>query len=200
MSPISFRVMTSWISGLAVLLLVNVAAADPQPVNPQPAPNALKPGLAVTYYYGFNRHINEVAKRIESEDGEVGEPLAWLNYRSGSDLVLTSDKYDGVGAHIQGLIHFDEVGTYAFAIESNDGVRFSVSDEMLIEDPDVHADQWSNVATVDIKTAGWYPMEVLYFERKNTSTLRLVWKKPPADESQEFSPVPEAAFAHTAGE
>ena len=196
MSPIHFRVMTSWIAGLAALFLVNVAAADLHPLNPQPDPNALKPGLAVTYYYGFYRRINQVAKKIESEDGEVGEPLPQLNYRSGNDLVLTSSQYDGVGARIQGLIHLDEVGTYEFAIESNDGVRFSISGEILIEDPDVHPDQWSSVVTVDIKTAGWYPMEVLYFERRNTSTLRLFWKTPSADEAQALSAVPEAAFAH----
>ena len=182
--------------GLGVALITQVAWAEVQPLSPQPQPDQLKPGLAVDYYYGFYRHIDNLVHKMKKGGGEAGQPLPMLNYRVGPDKVLTSDRDDGVGAHIHGLIHLEEAGTYAFAVESNDGVRLSVGGKELIEDPDVHPDQWSNVKTVDVQTPGWYRLEILYFERKNTSTLRLVWRKPTAPESEQLSLVPESAYAH----
>lgn len=172
------------------------AEADVTPLSPQPATDALHPGLAVTYYYDFYRHVDHVVEKMETASGIDGEPLPALNYRVGTGIVLSADRNDGVGAHIRWLINLDQPGTYWFALESNDGVRFTLGGETLIEDPDVHADQWSNVATVVVTEPGWYPVELLYFDHKNTSTLRLVWKNPKIGESGKFKPVPEKCFAH----
>lgn len=181
-------------------LLSSGASAEITPLSPQPDEGALQPGLAVTYYYDFYRHIDHIVKKMNSESGVDGEPLPALNYRVGTGIVLSADRNDGVGAHIRGVINLDQPGTYWFALESNDGVRFALGGEILLEDPDVHADQWSNVATVEVTEPGWYPVELLYFERKNTSTLRLVWKNPEIGESGKFKPVPEKCFAHLESE
>ena len=167
---------------------------------PQPDDSTLSPGLGVTYYWGLNNFIYNLLQRMDHSAGTPGEPLPQLNYKSGHDTVLTSGKHDGVGAHIVGYIKLDAPGTYQFAIESNDGVRFALNEVVLIEDPDVHPDQWSNVAVAQISTPGWYPLEVLYFEKKNTATLRLVWKKPGTAEDDEMTPVPGEVFAHVAAQ
>ena len=189
-----------WRTTLCAFALLGLAPAtaggEVSLLSPQPDAAMLKPGLGVTYYYDYYKHINQVVRKIKRDQGIPGEPLPWLNYRVGADIVLTADRDDGVGAHIQGLIHLDEKGTYLFALQSNDGVRLSIGGEQLLEDPGVHVDSWSEVATVEVTEPGWYPLEVLYFERRNTSTLRLVWKNPTIGKSGEFVPVPEKAYAH----
>jgi hypothetical protein len=109
--------------------------------------------------------------------------------------VLTSDGDDGVGAEITGLIHLAEPGFYSFAVRSNDGFRLWIGGEQILEDPDVHADRYSDIAEFQVTTPGWYPLRMLYFERKNTSTLELYWL-PPSLDVDSMPLVPAEVLAH----
>ena len=181
----------------AVALWAPAAGAVPQAADPQPAAEALRPGLAVSYYYSYFRHIDELIDWQDYKDGEPGPALPRVDYRVGMDNVLTSQVGDGVGAEITGLIHLEQSGTYAFAVQSNDGVRLEIGGELVVEDPDVHADRFSNVVELEVPAAGWYPIRILYFERKNTSTLELYWR-PPGQDGGSLDLVPAAALAHLA--
>jgi len=184
------------------LLIVTLTALFPaialgqmvEPVEPQPAPEDLKPGLEVCYMYELVRHINEMVEFEASKECAPGEPLTELNSSVGLKNVLTSTGRDGVMAKITGLIHLDQPGTYAFAFQSNDGVRLEIDDYMVLEDPDVHADQWSDIGMVHAETPGWVPITIRYFERKNTSTLRFYWQKPGTEGTMPL--VPAEALAH----
>lgn len=180
------------------MLCLTALAADPQPIalSPQPAAQALKPGLTVDYYYGYFNWIDELLDAVSSQDPDPGPVLPMLNYRTGSENVLTSKKDDGVGARILGLIHFDEAGEYALVTQSNDGVRVVVGGVRIIEDPDVHSDQYSRIANISISEPGWFPLEIHYFEKKNTSTLKLLWKKPSSAKDADMTVVPAQAYAH----
>jgi PA14 domain len=160
------------------------------PVDPQPAAGALQPGLAVNYLEVKVRHVDEVEAEGE---GEPGPPLPQLNYQSGAGNVLTSEHADFVGARIRGFIKFDQPGRWLMATQSNDGVRVRIADQVVIEDPDVHSDQFSRNAELNIATPGWYKLEVTYFERKSTSTLQLYWQPPG---TSEFEIVPATAFGY----
>lgn len=179
----------------ASLLLLSAPAAaesfsDLKPVTPQPAADSVAPGLAVNYVFTMVRHVDD----IESEGpGEPGEVLPELNYQSGPGNVLTSDRSDGVGALIRGFIKFPEPGRWLMVAQSNDGVRVRVAGTVVIEDPDVHSDQYSANAEINVAEPGWYELAVTYFERKSTSTLRLMWQPPG---KTEFEVVPADAFAH----
>ena len=156
----------------------------------------LADGLAVSYYlYEIFNHVDEFAHR-SPEDGEKGPPLLVVNYHTGYDNVLTSPTDDGVGAHISGYIHLAKSGTYQFAFESNDGVRLHLNGEFVLEDPDVHADQFSEVVNVEVANAGWYPITIWYFEKRNTSTLRLYWREPGAAPDSDMEIVPGKALRH----
>ncbi|MEM7224683.1 MAG: PA14 domain-containing protein [Pseudomonadota bacterium] len=184
--------------GAFLLLAGPVSAASPQPLSPQPAADDLAPGLAVDYYYSFFRHIDELIEWQDYKDGDPGEPILQLDYRVGMDKVLTSEVDNGVGAEISGLIHLEKTGTYAFTAQSNDGVRLEIGGVLVLEDPDVHADRYSMMGPLEVTTPGWYPIKVLYFERKNTSTLELYWQPPGQDGSMEL--VPAEVFAHLKSE
>jgi len=162
---------------------------------PQPLEGTVAQGLKVRYYYHLFRHIDELVNWREYDKGEAGAPLTGLNYRNGDEYVLTSKAADGVGAHIVGMIYLADPGLYAFATQSNDGVRVSLGGKMIIDDPDVHSDRYSDPVEVEIATAGWYPIEVLYFERKVTATLRLFWLQPDEEEGS-MTVVPPEVFAY----
>jgi hypothetical protein len=154
----------------------------------------LKPGLAVCYIYEFVRHVDAFAEWEKHRKCEPGAPLAKLDSRVGNRKVLTSSSDDGVMAKITGFIHLDKAGSYKFAFESNDGVRLTIDGEMIVEDPDVHADQYSDVGTMEVAKPGWYPLAIDYFERKGTSTLRFYWRQPDAEGPMPL--VPAEVLAH----
>lgn len=171
-----------------------VKATDIAPIEPQPDDGALKPGLAVSYFYGDYREIDTLYEQMNSEDGGGGEPLPGLNYRTQEGKnVLTSTFGKFVGAHITGFLKFPEAGAYTLTVTSNDGVRFHLDGKMLHEDPDVHPDRESEAIEVSIAKPGWVALDIGYFQRKGSSALILKWKGPAGGE---LAPVPEEFFAH----
>ena len=161
-----------------------------KPVNPAPTGDGTAAGLAVEYVRVKVRHVDEV--EIAGK-GSPGEPIPALDYNSGDGEVLTSGKDDEVGARISGYMHFPEAGKYIMTIQSNDGVRFKLDDQLVIEDPDVHSDQYSPYVDVNIDEPGWYPLYIVYFERKGTATLELYWQPPG---TANFALVPAEMFRH----
>lgn len=183
-------------AGLVLLMPAAAFAQMVQPADPQPNEEELKPGLAVCYINEFVRHIDEMVEVEGKKECVPGEPLTELDWSTGAKNVLTSSRRDGVLAKITGMIHLKEPGTYAFVFESNDGVRLEIDDYMVVEDPDVHSDQWSDIGYVQAEAAGWYPITIRYFERKSTSTLRFHWQEPGAEGTMPLVPV--EVLAHVA--
>ncbi len=165
---------------LAALCVVPLSASAEtpitglQPANPPPAADKLAPGLAVNYQYGIINRIGEL-----NEKGKViGAPLTHLTWNAGAGNVLTSDRADGVQAHIFGFIRFAAAGTYVFEVNSNDGVRLEIGGKRIWEDGDVHPDRLSPPIPVQVPAPGLYPIKILYFEKRNTSTLEVFWAPP----------------------
>ena len=196
--PAGYIFMAAAVSAFFWAVAPAALAADPvtglAPLAPQPEKDKLKPGLAVTYYFNIFNYINEISEFAKIQKGVRGKPIPMLNYKVGPGKVLTSDRVNGVGADIRGLMHFAKPGTYTIAMQSNDGVRLEIGGKQIILDPKVHVDRFSPLVRVRVNQAGWYPISILYFEKRNTSTLELYWIKPKEDTSLKF--VPSTAFAH----
>ena len=180
----------------ALLIMVPIAGAETltglKAAEPQPSAGQLAPGLAVGYVYGRFNHINE----FMNMKFEPGRPLPHLDWRMGDGAVLTSPARDQVGALITGFIRFEKPGTYGFDVTSNDGVRVEIGGKLLYEDPSVHADDTSDRIDVKVEQPGWYPVKILYYEKKGTATLVLRWVPSGSDAKAKLTPVPAAAFAH----
>ena len=191
-----FRLVVTASAALATLCLAFGAAANSlQRLEPQPAADELQQGLSVVYHFNFFRHVREIDEWKKYREGTPGPVIPQLNYNVGQGDVLTSGKAEGVGAEISGLIHLDKPGTYAFAVQSNDGVRVEIGGLKVIEDPDVHADRFSDIVQVEVAEPGWYPLNIVYFERKNTSTLEFYWQ-PPGVAPGTMPLVPAEVLAH----
>lgn len=177
------------IGAAAILLGVVAACAGPRdsagpsatpaassgviaPANPQPT--GLKPGLAVNIYFADFGHVDEVVDIASRKDPLVGEPLADLSFRSSGKVLGT--KFDNlVGAVITGYVRFPEARGYRLRVVSNDGVRVTLSGQTIYEDPKPHPDRTLGPVDVEIPEAGWYPIEVVWFERKGSHALQLAW-------------------------
>ena len=182
------RRLASIVLGLALALLGDHAGLAQAPAKPQPTAEQLQPGLAVGYSIGYIQRLAEVRTPARRD----APPLPKLDY-VGDKNVMTSDYGEGVGADIEGFIKIDAPGTWKFQVNSNDGVRVTLGGKKILEDDYVHSDRMSKVAEVEIKEPGWYPLNVLYFQRKGTYALQLFWEKPGGG-AQEV--VPAEAFAH----
>jgi hypothetical protein len=180
---------------LGVMIPLGTAMAGPtitgvRLAEPQPTGDQLAPGLAVQYTYAIMNYIGEMKGR----KFESGPPLTHLDWRMGSGIVLTSKAREGVGAIITGLIRFDTPGVYGFDVTSNDGVRLEIGGQRIHEDPGVHSDTTSDRIDVKIDQPGWYPIQIMYFQKRYTATLVVRWIGP--GETGKLTPVPPAALAH----
>jgi RNase P/RNase MRP subunit p29 len=160
------------------------------PWTPQPEADQLHPGLAVTYSYGRQVHVDDIEVL---RNPVIGKPLENIAHRTIDGNVLTSTQAMMVAAHIRGLIRFEAAGTYVFRIESNDGVKAKVGGRQIWVDPEIHPNRWSAPIPVVIDVPGWYEMWINYYQKKGTSALQLVWTTP---DSIEETHVPAGAFSH----
>lgn len=167
--------------------------ATPQPVQPQPDAAALKDGLAVTYFNATYESIDDFWGWMGYREGVVGPPLTGLEYRTGKGNVLTSDSKDQVGAEISGLLLLPAAGSYQLSVTTNDGVRIHLGGARVHDDPAVGKDRTRESAPFEISQPGWYPLEIWYFEKRGTSTLKIQWKTP---ESDGFTSIPGADLKH----
>jgi hypothetical protein len=163
---------------LAVVVTLGGAAAETvsglKPAEPQPTPEQLAPGLAVQYTYAIVNSISE----LKGRKFEPGPALTHLEWRMGNGIVLTSKAREGVGAMITGFIQFDKPGTYGVDLISNDGVRMEIGGKLIHEDPGVHSDTSSDRIDLKIDKPGWYALNIVYFQKRNTATLVLRWAAP----------------------
>jgi hypothetical protein len=183
---------------LPVVLAAALAAATParaetisglKPAEPQPAAQQLTPGLAVQYTYAIMNHVDEMKGR----KFEPGSPITHLEWKMGEGAVLTSKSRQGVGAQITGFINFDKPGLYGVELTSNDGVRLEIGGKVIHEDPGVHSDTTTDRIDLQVDKPGWYPIQIVYFQKRYTATLVLRWAGPG---EKKMVKLPEKALAH----
>ena len=212
-SPLKRRTVFLFFTGIALSALLltgcrttpsETKSAEPvpavtisglKPLTPQPAGEQLRPGLSVLYFYNFlERHIDKLPIGEKAlKTGKPGKPVLYLGHKFGSMHVFDSGSNRGVGMQMTGLLRFDRAGDYVFKVNSNDGFRMFINGRMILDDPTVHGNRFSDPATVQINAVGWYPLMIQYFQRKGTATLELYWQPP---ETGEFRMVPPEVFAH----
>lgn len=182
---------------LSIFLSSCAMFSGPQQLAPLASADVdeLMPGLLPRYFEGFKaRNVamlpDDDSKRFPTW---VGEPIYQLDNQFGAGEVFGSGKSRLIGIRMHGALYFPEAGTYGFQTLSNDGIAFFIGGELVVNDPLQHSDQLSAVGTIDIPDAGWYPVQVDYFQRKGTSALRLYWQ-PPGE--TEMGIVPASAYAH----
>lgn len=177
----------------AAILPVSALAAplELQPADPQPS--GLKQGLAVTYAYPTD--VKTLAAARSALDGrpKQGAPLAGLSYNdtNDGDKVLTAQFSKHVAADISGYIKFDAPGIYTLNFMTNDGLEAWIGGQEVAYYDDRTPCGPTGEIEVSVPTAGWYPIQALYFQRLATACLMMEWGT-----GGGLSQVPNAAFGH----
>ena len=120
--------------------------------------------------------------------------MTGLDYRD-TDVgqkVLTSKRDENVVADIRGFVRFDVPGIYTIDFLTNDGLRAQVGGQVVGEYDGRQPCEETYAVEVEVPSAGWYPLEALYFQRTKTACLHmragLAGKRP--------NWMPDAAFGH----
>lgn len=188
--------MNRLVAALAVVLLAAAPAlAAPlklKPADPQPA--ASKSGLSVTYAYPDEdiKTLADAAAALKAKS-ESGRALAGLDHADTTEgePTLTSKRAMNVAARIRGFVRFDAPGTYDIEFLTNDGLDARIGGQRVGFFDGRQACEGTVVVPVEVPAAGWYPVNVLYFQRLGTACLHMKWG--PAGGKRTWTP--NAAFA-----
>ncbi len=191
--------MKRFVAGAAMVLslaLATAVAAAPAKLTPASKQSGFKKGLSVSYAYAgpppAKIQTLSAAKSMLSSGAKPGKPLRGLDYRdtNDGDPVLTYPKPYNVAADIRGYIKFDSPGIYQIEVWSNDGVDARISGQRVGYFSTRQGCQGNVIMEVDVPQAGWYPLQVSYFQKYSTSCLMMRWAK----NGQKLSWVPNSAF------
>lgn len=191
------------VSLLAVAVLYCSTAVIASPPNMhqvetvQPAQIAvtdLMPGLRMNYYLDFSKTSLSELPKADAWPGELGQPVIELNSSFGREPIFSTGSKSDVGVRLSGYLYCDVEGTYYFQALSNDGLLLFIDENIVLEDPEQHADRLSGLSSVEIKKAGYYPIRVEYFQNRGTAALKVFWQRPDHDG---LVPIPASGFWHT---
>lgn len=170
-----------------------ISVSDIQPAQIQSS--ELHNGLSATYFLNFyKRDVSYLQRMHRGEFEELkGEPILEINHQFQRSTVFGSGAKQGIAARMKGYIHFEQQGIYNLQAISNDGILLNIDNKLVLSDPKQHGDRYSNIGEVSVKKPGWYPLNIDYFQRKGTASLKLFWKKPGEND---FIIIPGSAYGH----
>lgn len=161
---------------LVAVLVATAGWAAPvklAPANPQPS--GLKQGLAVKYAYPLDVKSLNQAERALQKRSRPGPALAGLDYRDTNegDITLTSKQAKHVVAKITGYVKFDAPGVYNIDFLTNDGLDARVGGQRVGYFDGRKSCHATPVTQVEVPQAGWYPVDITYFQRVGTACLHM---------------------------
>lgn len=159
----------------AALVVAGAAFAAPLKLKPaSPQPSGLKTGLSVKYAYPLDvKSLNQATRYLKK--GKAGQPLKGLDYRdtAPNEKALTSTQVEHVAAEIKGYVKFDSPGVYTIDFYTNDGLDARISGQQVGYFDGRQTCQGTRPVQVEVPQAGWYPLEMTYFQRVGTSCLMM---------------------------
>ncbi|MEL7133211.1 MAG: PA14 domain-containing protein [Pseudomonadota bacterium] len=160
-----------------------------EPANPQPS--GLKPGLAVEYAYPPDvKSLNQANRALRF--AEPGPALAGLDHRdtNDGDITMTAKQAHNVVAGISGYVKFDAPGVYNVDFLTNDGLEAKIGGQTVGYFDGRQKCSETRAVQVEVPQAGWYPVDILYFQRVGTACLHMRAGQGAPDW------MPDAAFGH----
>jgi len=182
---------TATLAATAVLLATASFAAPLKLKPASPQPSGLKPGLAVKYAYPPDvKSLNQAERALKK--AKAGPSLKGLDYRDTNegDNTLTANRPFFVAADISGYVKFDAPGTYTIDFLTNDGLDAKVGGQTVGYFDGRQGCSETRAVQVEVPQAGWYPVDITYFQRMGTACLHM--------RAGQGSPnwMPDAAFGH----
>ena len=115
-------------------------------------------------------------------------------YSDGAWPAVVESRGDGFACRLSGYVRIPSDGTYTFFVTSDDGAELFVDGARVTSDPAPHSAR--DTFGVAALSAGWRPIEILYYENKVDAVLSLSWSGPGFGKD----PVPADSLCHIAEE
>ena len=139
---------------------------DVLPVSDAVVPGTSRPGVTVDYY--------ELTDAEQLPDFSTLVPygrdiLPDINIPSSNGYFATSGRFEFVGAVFNGLVEVPSTDLYVFSLESDDGSRLFIDDQLVLENDGVH--RMTEVAGRIALEAGFHRARIEYFEKTQAQGL-----------------------------
>lgn len=190
MKQIAKTVIASIVVSYATAL--SAAPLKLEPANPQPT--SVKPGLSVHYAYPQDvKSLSEASSALKISS-ERGQALSGLDYRDTTegDRTLTSKRAEHVVASIKGYVRFDSPGVHNIDFLTNDGLRARIGGQVVGKFDGRQSCDTTIMSEVEVPSAGWYELDILYFQRLGTACLHMRM----GPEGKRVKWMPNKAFGH----
>lgn len=145
-------------------------------------------GLQVYWYEDIGSH--QTLDAIDwSEPGRMSRAyqVNWAGTGAPWEPGAASEMF---AVRVVGSIRAHADGQYRFRLDSDDGSRLFIDDQLVIDNDGLHSMR-SREARVTLE-AGYHPLEIFFFERYGTAGLILEWQPPGATS---WVVIPQTAFA-----
>ncbi len=153
----------------------------PQLAAPQPMAAQLQPGLATTYFSGTYDDIDNMPQGASGKaTGRPGAPVTVLSATSAKGNIFGAPTEIFYGIRFDGYILLDQPGRYGFAARTNDGNRSWIGNVMVSDDPTTHPERTTPTKFLDITQPGWYPVRIMYFQKRDSAGFHYYWQPPGA--------------------
>jgi hypothetical protein len=117
------------------------------------------------------------------------DQVAAIDFPSTTGVFATSDRLDNLGAAFTGWIAVPESGGWTFSLQSDDGSRLLIGDEVVVSHDGIHSFT-ERSGTIGL-AAGTHRIRVEFFERSASAGLVARWEGP----GVERAVIPAAALA-----
>lgn len=177
---------------LSCATVLSAAPVKLQPASPQPS--SVKPGLSVRYAYPQDvKTLSEASSALKIA-AERGRALSGLDYRDTNEgeRTLTSKRAEHVVASIKGYVHFDTPGIHNIDFLTNDGLRARIGGKVVGKFDGRQTCDTTIMSEVEVPSAGWYALDILYFQRLGTACLHMRM----GPKGKRVGWMPNKAFAH----
>ena len=168
-------VLKTALAAASVLVMAVASHAAPLKLKPaSPQPSGLKQGLAVQYAYPSDvKTLGNAQNALRRS--KPGKPLKGLDYRDTNegDITLTSDRAQHVVAKITGYVKFDAPGVYTIDFLTNDGLDANIGGQQVGYFNGRQTCSETRAVQAEVPEAGWYPVDILYFQRVGTACLHM---------------------------
>jgi cytochrome c len=161
--------------------------------DPMPARHV--PGAAMRVYW-IGHNLSQIPTLMAGQTPNYSVIIPNIELRGHAGFGMPEAQKDHFYVKVTGYLTVEREGDYRFRLSSDDGSKFSIRDEIVIDHDGLHGESPSKTGSLRL-APGAHPFEIEYFENSVDEMLRLEWSPPG---SSSFEVVPPSAFSTPDGE
>ncbi|MGI8922903.1 MAG: family 16 glycoside hydrolase [Fimbriimonadales bacterium] len=149
-------------------------------------------GLALRVYW-IGSAMDKIPRLLDGQTPNYSVVVPMVDFSKASEFGMEGEHFY---SRLTGFLNIQTAGEYEFRLTSDDGSRFMIRDEVIVDHDGLHSADPPKTGKFRL-AAGEHPIEIEYFENTFDEALKLEWKTPG---STRFEVVPASAFSTQAGE